>query len=277
MWWITRRIAPSTSQKVVEMISKQLYLKWTNLSLTPLYKYLWLVLHKVLQMLFFTNVFLQKFFKVGCAKPVNNTIKIKRERAPIVKSEHEMNSTPFESITINCGPESIVDDLKTKVATLKIEKDKLIKEVVSSQEENQKLFFDLKSKQKVIAALQNNKKQFKEKMTSQEKLIEQLTREKSEQSEYEDKLIAQLNRERNASQAKIKQLLACSAPRKKANSTAESTDGEYEVETILDHEVKGGQRRFLIRWKHFSSFHDSWEKESNLNCPEILNSYFVKN
>lgn len=197
---------------------------------------------------------------------MNKTIKIKSERAPIVKSEHDMNSAPFETTTVRCGPENVVDDLEETIKTLSMEKDKLIKEVVLSQEENQKLYIDLQNKQKIIVALEGDEKRLKEKVSSQAQRITQLV-------ESQQKEIAQLVREKNALQAKIKQLMACVSSQKKVESTDESDEDVYEVETILKHEVKKGARRFLIRWKNFSPSHDSWEKESNLNCPQILKDY----
>lgn len=51
------------------------------------------------------------------------------------------------------------------------------------------------------------------------------------------------------------------------------SDNEYEVEEIISHKVKKGQRRFLIRWKNYSPSHDTWEDEHNLHCPDLLNGY----
>lgn len=47
----------------------------------------------------------------------------------------------------------------------------------------------------------------------------------------------------------------------------------YEVEGILSHKILKNQREFYVRWKHFTSDHDSWVKEKNLKCPLILESY----
>lgn len=49
---------------------------------------------------------------------------------------------------------------------------------------------------------------------------------------------------------------------------------EFEVEEILDDKFEKGKRLYLVRWKHFDSSSDSWEKENNLKkCPEILSAY----
>ncbi|XP_020286876.1 chromobox protein homolog 5-like isoform X2 [Pseudomyrmex gracilis] len=52
---------------------------------------------------------------------------------------------------------------------------------------------------------------------------------------------------------------------------------EFEVEKIIEvHFKKNGTREFLIRWKGFSPAHDSWEPESNLNCPYLISRFMEK-
>ncbi|XP_052741837.1 chromobox protein homolog 3 [Bicyclus anynana] len=54
-------------------------------------------------------------------------------------------------------------------------------------------------------------------------------------------------------------------------------NAEYEVERILEvHHKKNGDRSFLIHWKGWSNKFDSWEPESNLNCPELIKRFMDK-
>ncbi|KAG6462713.1 chromobox protein homolog 3 [Manduca sexta] len=54
-------------------------------------------------------------------------------------------------------------------------------------------------------------------------------------------------------------------------------NAEYEVERIMEvHHKKNGKREFLIHWKGWSSKFDSWEPESNLNCPELIKKFMDK-
>lgn len=56
---------------------------------------------------------------------------------------------------------------------------------------------------------------------------------------------------------------------------SESSDEDtYEVEKIMDHRVDPkGRRRFLLKWKGYGHEDDTWEKEENLNCPDLINEY----
>lgn len=70
---------------------------------------------------------------------------------------------------------------------------------------------------------------------------------------------------------------------KKVNSTSQQTtiknkkkSTEYEVERILKHRGRKGQREFLLRWKNYGPKHDTWAKENALSCPTILERYKTK-
>lgn len=57
----------------------------------------------------------------------------------------------------------------------------------------------------------------------------------------------------------------------KAKSDSEEDEEDYEVEKIIDvNTKKNGKREFLIRWKNYSSKHDTWEPEDNLSCDELI-------
>lgn len=196
---------------------------------------------------------------------MNNTIKIKRERPSIVKTESEIDNAPFESSLVQCHPkiknQSNHDNfglenmaaLKTEIEAIKSEKEKLIEELVVTKRKNQTIYFNYQSSQKMIETLQCERNELKEKLNAQNKQILQITREK------------------NACQTKINQLMASTSV--KIVREEVEPHKEYEVEAILNHKGRKGQRQYLIRWKNYSPNHDSWEKESNLNCDAILKEY----
>lgn len=46
---------------------------------------------------------------------------------------------------------------------------------------------------------------------------------------------------------------------------------EFEVEKILDVRLVRGQREYLVAWKGYDSFENSWEPVSNLqNCSDLV-------
>ena len=45
---------------------------------------------------------------------------------------------------------------------------------------------------------------------------------------------------------------------------------EWEVEKILDMRTRRSQKQYLIRWKGYSTAHDSWEPWENINTPLLM-------
>lgn len=58
------------------------------------------------------------------------------------------------------------------------------------------------------------------------------------------------------------------------DSDQNSSDSNvYEVEQLLDEKIKRNVRYYLVRWKGYAAKDDTWERESNLACPELLEQY----
>lgn len=62
---------------------------------------------------------------------------------------------------------------------------------------------------------------------------------------------------------------ATAAPNKKATK-AEKALKEYEVQRIVDTKKVKGEVYYLIRWKNSRPSSDSWERESQLSCSELI-------
>lgn len=58
---------------------------------------------------------------------------------------------------------------------------------------------------------------------------------------------------------------------------ADNGDDDYEVEDIVDHKFEKKARIFLVRWKNCGPEEDTWEPESSLSCPEIVQNYVDNN
>lgn len=56
--------------------------------------------------------------------------------------------------------------------------------------------------------------------------------------------------------------------------THSNADGDYEVESIVDHKYSGKRKKlYLIRWKGYTADQDTWEPEKSLCCPELIAQY----
>lgn len=55
-----------------------------------------------------------------------------------------------------------------------------------------------------------------------------------------------------------------------------ASEKDYEVRAVLAKRVLGGVVQYQVRWKNYGSASDSWEKETNLNCAELI-AKFEKN
>ncbi|KAH3880143.1 histone-lysine N-methyltransferase SUV39H2-like [Dreissena polymorpha] len=54
-------------------------------------------------------------------------------------------------------------------------------------------------------------------------------------------------------------------------------EDDFEVENILDYYSEDGTYFYLIKWKGWSHAHNTWEPEKNLNCPDLIESFKLKN
>lgn len=188
-------------------------------------------------------------------KPIAKKIKIKRERAPNVKEERDVDVIPFESVDVHCAKKDNQKGLLTEIDGLKAEKTELVQQLIRIKEDNQNLYLEVKSKQRTIATLEGEQSDHRKNICEQQQLITHLTREV------------------NIAQAKIKQLMSSACANTSKNQLIDGAEDVFEVESILDHMGKKGRRRFLIRWQGYPPESDTWEKESNLKCPTILQDY----
>lgn len=58
---------------------------------------------------------------------------------------------------------------------------------------------------------------------------------------------------------------------------AEADEEEFDVDEILDSQLRNGELHYLIRWLDYGPESDSWEPVDNLSCPEKIEEFHRKN
>lgn len=214
---------------------------------------------------------------------MNDGIILKSERGSVVKTERDIEEMPYETEKIQCHTTN------TQIEYLKKEKEQIIKDLVTIKGENQKLTLQLQQKSREIDKLKaessatiSSLTRDVQRMSSEiEQFKQQLSCEKSK-NQKQMTSINDLHREKSMLSAQISglqstaQLHQGDKDNKNNNSEDDDDDEECEVECILDHRIYKRYRKFLVRWKGFSSEEDLWLNEKDLHCPNILMSYLKK-
>lgn len=163
----------------------------------------------------------------------------------------------------------------------------LIDKLLDLQKENQRYVLELKKKDiehaEVLLKKQQTEGQLNEKLRTLSAELDELQSELSnaktkltEQEAKNTQTISDLNRKNQMLDARLKQLENGIRQQKTYNETNDSVKSDenvFEVEKLIGHKKKNGCMLFLVRWQNFSPEHDSWERESNLMCPDILKEY----
>lgn len=162
------------------------------------------------------------------------------------------------------------------------EKQILVDKIVSLKSENQQLELQLRNEQIEKASLESKLQEMTVQTNTQLVEINELRFKLSEESvkysnmcDENEAKFSRLKREKNLLEARNKQLqkgIDQQVVTKEQNEN-EADDDLYEVEKLVDHKMKKGVRFYLVRWKGYNEQDDTWEKESNLHCPDILNAY----
>lgn len=182
------------------------------------------------------------------------------------------------------------------------EKEGLIYQIDNLKSEHQRGVTALKQLQSELSSMSLEKAKLEEEITAKtaffskekEELQTLLTQQQikfDEIKEIDAKTIEDMAKENKMLLAKIKQLQSGIAHQQSFEIGKQSiiNDGKsasndhsideiemYEVDAIINHKGGKNSRQFLVRWKNFGADDDTWENESNLSCPAILNKYKKK-
>lgn len=205
---------------------------------------------------------------------------VKTERGSVVKTEREIDEAPYELETVQCQATN------TQIEMLKREKEQIIKDLVKTKGENQKQILQLQQKKRELELLKKDSakkihdlNESIQKITSERKVLQQRINSEILKNQNSTKTITDLQREVSLLSAQISGLQSVSQQHQtklsaeNSNKNKGDESGEFEVECILAHRVLKRHRKFLVRWKDYSSDHDIWVKENDLCCPEILTEY----
>lgn len=206
-------------------------------------------------------------------------------KKPQVKTERDVERAL--SIKTEKKP-TITNHRSPKVANSNQENNKLFSKIVELQKENQRYVLDLKKKDAAHAVLEREKKkteaELSEKFVSLTAELNSLRSELrgiktqwSKQKSDDSKTITELNKKFRLLDARNKQLQTGSYQQYTTHENQNKSDGSlenvFEVEKLIGHKRMKDGLHFLVRWKNFSAKDDTWERESNLMCPETLKDY----
>lgn len=60
---------------------------------------------------------------------------------------------------------------------------------------------------------------------------------------------------------------------KAANKASSDEEEDYVVERVIGKRFRRGQPEYLIKWQGYGDEDNTWEPQSNLNCPELIAEY----
>lgn len=219
---------------------------------------------------------LQKFRSNPFAKPINRKIRVKTEPGILKqpKANQKMNVIKVE---LNAQMQ------KNETIELQKEKQPLIDKIVSLKSENQQLALQLRNEQLEKASMLSKMQKMSKQIDTQSAEMNILRSKLSEESAKYTKMnaenetkISNLIRAKDLLEARNKQLqkgVDQQAVANKQDEDESDEDNVFEVDKLVDHKMKNGIRYYLVRWSGYSKRNDTWEKESNLHCPDILNAY----
>lgn len=216
---------------------------------------------------------LQKFRSNASAKLINRQIRVKTEPGISEQCNAKKINGKINVIKVELN----VSKQRNEAIALQTEKQSLIDKIVSLKSENQQLALQLRNEQSEKASLKLKLQEMSKQISTQSAEMNTLRSKLSEESaKYNDicarneMKIKNLMHAKDLLEARNKQLQKGVDQQALING---QDDNVYEVEKLIGHKMKNGVRFYLVRWKGYGKRYDTWEKESNLDCPDILNTY----
>lgn len=161
------------------------------------------------------------------------------------------------------------------------EKQDFIDKIISLKTENQTMTRELNEKRTELTTMRKLIEQHEKRLKVEKDAfvlkVGELRSELSksiEKAEFNQKSVTDLKRENQLLISQIKQLKSTFVKKEEKENCDTTEENSFEVENLLnDKLVTKTERHYLVHWKGFDSSHDSWEREANLCCPDILKKY----
>lgn len=225
-------------------------------------------------------------------------IVVKKEPITIKQEVTEANTAVQCTFQTN----QFSNELEMKVNALSTEKDKLIADLLLLKSENQRLYFDIKNKERLeqklnadlshqknendslLKQLNNNnivlkqvkidKLHFESELKKQQMAMELLLHQQQMSYSELKKKYDRTFKENKTLSARVNQIQSSTA----AAAEADVSDrNAYSVKNIINHKKKNKTNYFLVRWEGFNSKYDTWEPESNLKHLSVYKKYIKHN
>lgn len=71
----------------------------------------------------------------------------------------------------------------------------------------------------------------------------------------------------------LKKSLNCPDKIKEYEDSKQEDETEYEVEKIMGEMIEKGKRLFYVKWKNWPESDNSWEREEDVDCPDLIEKF----
>lgn len=217
-----------------------------------------------------------------------------KTNAIFVKMENQSND--FDIMKYSCSSSSTAPNTTPNDDT-----NRLFSELSNLRQKHSDAIYELEKTKEIIVSLNNDKQRFLQTIAKNNATINSLSTQNSafelrtvaaekelnvwqnesniwkdekknaalENAKYNGEKIDRLQKELKVLQARLHQNVHATEQNKRyfKQTSAQTIENSYEVKQLMAHRKRNNQREFLVQWT------DTWEKESNLNCPKILKEY----
>lgn len=196
--------------------------------------------------------------QVKTERDVERQLNIKEEKSDDFERPGKATKTPNKSGCATDWPQ---------------EKKALVEQIVSLKSENQAIHLKLTNKLSECSSLSRKIRVLTSESIALKKKIEELLADSAAKSMQSKQTISELKRKNELLEALNKQLQTGIDQQRQLKDKQKGSSDIYRVEKILERKKIKKVWYYKIRWEGFGPEDDTWEKESNLLCPQELEAF----